>query len=453
MWAERNGETGVDKVRRQLADVAFVGEHEREHGRVFGDVIDLDGLDVAPHLAGDGGDLGNHAGTVLHGDPHLQQALGARQPCGRQRAAGIGCLGEQAGQRCAIARFKRVGELPDDALHLAQTTQKRIFVVEGDAAPQLGRAGRDARGVLEPARCQAHKRILALCVTHRKLHKGAGGEMRHVADHGHRRVMLFARQADDARADAGDQLVQAREVLGRRIGVGAQDPVRALEQVGASAHDTVLLGAGHRVSGNEVLRIRKRVRGHLDDAAFRGCGIGDDAAIIPLGQIFQIVFHHADGRCQNHQVAAVFDKRAELRGIGGGGSGGPASVDGLDAGGQVGVDGHDLRRRVRRAQCGGKAGADEAEADDGYVFEATGFRLIDCLCHKAMQTFRIRSRIGRCGQAGIASASAKPPRRSKKARGKAKRRVRKHQLFTRVTIIAVSRRRTSRRLRASTRAT
>ena len=87
-----------------------------------------------------------------------------------------------------------------------------------------------------------------------------------------------------------------------------------------------------------------------------------------------------------------------------------------------------------------EAGADEAEADDGYAFEAAGFRLIDCLCHKAMQTFRIRSRIGRCGQAGIASASAKPPRRSKNARDKAKRRVRKHQQFTRVTIIAVSRR-------------
>ena len=184
-------------------------------------MVDLDGLDVAPHLAGDGGDLGHHAGAILHRDANLQQALGARQPCGRQRAAGIGCLGEQAGQRCAIARFKRVGELPDDALHLAQTTQKRIFVVEGDTAPQLGRAGRDARGVLEPARRQAHERILALCMAHGKLHKRAGGEMRHVADHGHRRVMLFARQADHARADAGNQLVQAREMLRGRIGVGA----------------------------------------------------------------------------------------------------------------------------------------------------------------------------------------------------------------------------------------
>ena len=182
------------------------------------------------------------------------------------------------------------------------------------------------------------------------------------------------------------------------------------------------------------------MRGHLDDAAFRGGGIGDDAAIAPRSQIFQIAFHHANGRGQNHQVAAVFDKRAELRGIGGGGCGCPTPVDGLDAGGQVGIDGHDLRRGVCRAQCGGEAGADEAEADDGYAFEAACFRLIDCLCHKAMQTFRIRSRIGRCGQAGIASANAKPPRRPKKARDKAKRRVRKHQQFTRVTIIAVSRR-------------
>ena len=46
--------------------------------------------------------------------------------------------------------------------------------------------------------------------------------MRHVADHGHRLVVVLARQRDDARADGGDQLVQAREVLGGRVGVVAE---------------------------------------------------------------------------------------------------------------------------------------------------------------------------------------------------------------------------------------
>ena len=189
--------------------------------------------------------------------------------------------------------------------------------------------------------------------------------------------------------------MQAREVLGRRVGVGAQNPVRALEQVSAGALDAIFLGAGHGVARHVIMRIRKRFGGHADDAAFRGRRVGDDAAVAPLGQVFQIAFHHADGRCQNHQVAAVFDKRAELGGVGRRRGGCPAAADSLAARGHVGVHGKQLRLGARLAQRGGEASADQPEADDGNLVKARASVVFSLLCHVAIEAFQIRSRVGR----------------------------------------------------------
>ena len=92
--------------------------------------------------------------------------------------------------------------------------------------------------------------------------------MRHVADHGHRLVVVLARQGDHAGAERHYQLVQAREVLGRRSRVGAEYPVRALEQVGAGTVDTVSLGACHRMARHVVLGMRQHARGNRRDADF-----------------------------------------------------------------------------------------------------------------------------------------------------------------------------------------
>ena len=120
--------------------------------------------------------------------------------------------------------------------------------------------------------------------------------MRHVADHGHRLVVVLARQRDDARADGGDQLVQAREVLGGRVGVRTEDPVRALEQVGSRAFDAVHLGAGHGMPGHEVLGMRQDALGQSRDARLRGGGVRDDAAIVPPREVFEVALRRADGR-------------------------------------------------------------------------------------------------------------------------------------------------------------
>ena len=83
---------------------------------------------------------------------------------------------------------------------------------------------------------------------------------------------------------AGDQLVQAREMLGRRRGVGAQDPIRALEQVGARALDAVHLGARHGMAGHVVVRMREDLGGDLRQVRLGGSGVGDDALEAPFGE-------------------------------------------------------------------------------------------------------------------------------------------------------------------------
>ena len=51
------------------------------------------------------------------------------------QAAGLCRLLEKTGRRLAIVRVDGVGEISDDALHLAQSTRERAGVVERDAAP------------------------------------------------------------------------------------------------------------------------------------------------------------------------------------------------------------------------------------------------------------------------------------------------------------------------------
>ena len=71
--------------------------------------------------------------------------------------------------------------------------------------------------------------------------------MRHVADHGHRLVVVLARQRDDARADGGDQLVQAREVLG-----GPSMPFTSEPAMGCPG--TKFSGCGRTRSAKAVMR-------------------------------------------------------------------------------------------------------------------------------------------------------------------------------------------------------
>ena len=200
--------------------------------------------------------------------------------------------------------------------------------------------------------------------------------MRHVADHGYRFVVILARQRDDARADGRDQLVQAREVLGGRIGIGTEYPVRALEQVGSRAFDAVHLGAGHGMPGHEVLGMRQDALGQSRDARLRGGGVGDDAAIVPPREVFEVALRRADGRGEHHEVAAVADEAFERRIVGQRAVRGPAALDGFGRRAFVDVDSQHPRFGIRRAHSGGERGAHQSETYHRY----TAKRLIRLRC-------------------------------------------------------------------------
>ena len=191
--------------------------------------------------------------------------------------------------------------------------------------------------------------------------------MRHVADHGHRLVVVLARQRDDARADGGDQLVQAREVLGGRVGVGTEDPVRALEQVGSRAFDAVHLRAGHGMPGHEVLGMRQDALGQSRDARLRGGGVRDDAAIVPPREVFEVALRRADGRGEHHEVAAVADEAFERRIVRQRAVRGPAALDGFGQRAFVDVDSQHPRVGIRRAHSGGERGAHQSETYHRYT--------------------------------------------------------------------------------------
>lgn len=57
------------------------------------------------------------------------------EPKRRAERAGLRRLLEKTSRRLAIVRVDGVGEIADDALHLAQSARERAGVVERDAAP------------------------------------------------------------------------------------------------------------------------------------------------------------------------------------------------------------------------------------------------------------------------------------------------------------------------------
>lgn len=135
--------------------------------------------------------------------------------------------------------------------------------------------------------------------------------MRHVAHHGHGGVMLLAAQRHHAGVEAGHQLVQVLEVLGHGGLVGAEDPVRTLEQIGAGAGDAALLGAGHGMARHVARRGRQKLGGRGEDVAFGGDGVGDNAGIAPVAQAGEVVVHSGHRRGDDHELTIVFDESAE----------------------------------------------------------------------------------------------------------------------------------------------
>ena len=189
--------------------------------------------------------------------------------------------------------------------------------------------------------------------------------MRHVAHDGHGTVVLLTAQRHHAGLHAGDELVEALEVLGHRVGVRAEDPVRSLEQVGAGAVDAVLLRSGHGVAGHVVARHGQELRRGVEHVGLGGDGVGDDALIAPVGKQAEVVVHAGHRRGDHHELAALAHEGGQRRVVGSHGARGPAALLGQLAGARVHVDAHDEGVREGLGDGGGKRGADEPQAHDG----------------------------------------------------------------------------------------
>ena len=176
----------------------------------------------------------------------------------------------------------------------------------------------------------------------------------------------LAGQRHHAGIEASHQLVQVLEVLGHGGLVGAEDPVRALEEVGAGAGDAALLGAGHGMARHVARRGRQKLGGRGEDVALGGDGVGDDAGIAPVAQADEVVVHGGYRRGDDHELAVVFDESAEGGVVGARGRVAPAAVGGGGAGGGVGIHPEDARAGHLGRKCPGQRRPDEPEAYDGH---------------------------------------------------------------------------------------
>ena len=113
--------------------------------------------------------------------------------------------------------------------------------------------------------------------------------------------------------------MQALEMLGRCVRVGAQNPVSALEKIGTGAIDTVLLRTRHGMARHVVAAVRQNLFRRRKDVSLRGKRVGDDAAIVPIAQKAQVIVDRRNRCRQDNEVGAVLHEigeRLAFRGAG-----------------------------------------------------------------------------------------------------------------------------------------
>ena len=127
--------------------------------------------------------------------------------------------------------------------------------------------------------------------------------MRDVAHDGNRLIVLVARKGNHTGSDAGKRFVKVGIIFCRRVLVGAQHPMGALEHVFARPLDTALLGPGHRMAGNVLLWVAKNVLGLLAHNLLGGAGVGHHAFEIAIGDNAEALVGNGHGRGNHHQIA------------------------------------------------------------------------------------------------------------------------------------------------------
>ena len=166
--------------------------------------------------------------------------------------------------------------------------------------------------------------------------------MRNMAYDGNGIIMLIRCYGNHARAQARDELMQALEMLRRRVRVGAQNPVSALEKIGTGAVDTVLLRTRHGMARHVVAAVRQNLFRRREDVSLRGKRVGDDTAIIPISEKAQVIVDRSNRRRQDDEIGAVLHEIGERLAFGGASVRHPPTRDCLAASPRIDVDPEDL---------------------------------------------------------------------------------------------------------------
>ena len=212
---------------------------------------DLEVLDVHVELAGQGGDLGQHAGAVGHRHAQLDELVGPGRP-GRQADARPTSALEGPQQGFTIA-------LVDDLPRLLQGQDETVedlhdggAVLGTDVGPDPGMAGRHPRHVAEASRRQPQQGGVLLGPLGGQAHEGGGGQVGNVGDDGHEGVVALGRHRHHVGAERRDHAPNQRVGVGLGVHRGCQDPRRPLEQGRIGPFHPLLLRARHGMAADEV---------------------------------------------------------------------------------------------------------------------------------------------------------------------------------------------------------
>ena len=200
--------------------------------------------------------------------------------------------------------------------------------------------------------------------------------------------MLIRRYGDYARAQARDELMQALEMFGRRVRVGAQNPVSALEKIGAGTVDAVFLRTRHGMARHVIATMQQNLFRRREDVSLRGKRVGDDTAIIPISEKAQVIVDRSNRRRQDDEICTVLHEIGERLAFGGASVRHPPTRDRLAASPRIDVDPEHLDIGVGFRDGGRKRRADEPQPDHGDVVEPV--RDLICCIFRHAQTFSSR---------------------------------------------------------------
>ena len=225
----------------------------------------------------------------------------------------------------------------------------------------------------------------------RQLDERSRDDMRNMAYNGNGIIMLVRRYGNHARVQARDELMQTLEMLGRRVRVGAQNPVSALEKIGAGAVDAVLLRTCHGVARHVIAAVRQNLSRRRKDMRLCGKRVGYNAAVIPIAQKAQVIVDRSNRRRQDDEICTVLHEIGERLAFGSTSVRHPPTGNRLAASPRIDVNPEHLDIGVGFRDSGRKRCTNKPQANHYDMVEPV--RSLACYIFRHAHTFSSRARI------------------------------------------------------------